>query len=601
MDPPTPDSGLMIRETNYLKLESMPKTRTMKTLIRIAACLALTACTVDTPPLGGRGVGDEVLDLRVSAGGFASADGSAATRATDIGYATSFAAGDCIGLFAIVGSTVHDDNVKYSYDGNQWEVAEGGDAVYRYPGATYLAYYPYDPAMDGKSSLQEIFDAFAPKTDQSTQADYTASDLMTGSGTVTGSTLNISLGHTLSLLEIALPSTASEAKLSVDGVELKPYAWGNNIYRALVKPTGTPQRVDGSYKAYDGKRMAFSKSTNFTQGQYTRFSIYRPRISGGYTGPMTVKYTDNGEETVTISADGLFQLAAEGTGKTIHRITLNGHEYLIGRTTDQPLLLNVDASGNLHFRPTDESGNIPIGAYAEFQLINMELGGQYKQEADLDLMNEEWTPIGNSYDMEFTGTFNGGGYKLANLKINRTGTGAGLFGYTAPGATLKNIAVVSGSVKAKIPYSGGGVCGQNRGTITACYNSSDVSAERVGGVCGNNFGSITACYNTGSVSEGIEGRGGVCGQNNYPNASITACYNTSSEKLCGYNLGSITACYVVSDPTNGGTVFSAGAWPTTNTHTAWGIGNSDGTPGNYWKSLGSWNDGNPVFPKLWFE
>jgi hypothetical protein len=50
------------------------------------------------------------------------------------------------------------------------------------------------------------------------------------------------------------------------------------------------------------------------------------------------------------------------------------------------------------------------------------------------------------------------------------------------------------------------------------------------------------------------------------------------------------------------TPFSDTSWPTTGTYLQWGIGASDGSgDGNYWKDLGGWNGGNPVYPKLWYE
>jgi hypothetical protein len=169
----------------------------------------------------------------------------------------------------------------------------------------------------------------------------------------------------------------------------------------------------------------------------------------------------------------------------------------------------------------------------------------------------------------------------------------------------------------------GGVCGYNYSTITACYNTGSVTVESrlgigpVGGVCGYNSSTITACYNTGSVS-GNSQVGGVCGYD-YSNSTITACYNTGSVSgnsyvggVCGYNSSSsIIACYwkdITGDKADygignniaGTSIFALVAWPTPETHQQWGTGYGSGD-GKYWKSLGSWNGGNPIYPKLWFE
>ncbi|MDR1913234.1 MAG: fimbrillin family protein, partial [Clostridiales bacterium] len=214
---------------------------------------------------------------------------------------------------------------------------------------------------------------------------------------------------------------------------------------------------------------------------------------------ITVKYDDEEISEQTISAGNDLPSTPDGD-KIIRSIRFNGgNEILIGRKEGDYINLKFDEAGNLIFRDADEEGNILIGAYAEFQLINTVTGGlsgQYKQEADLDLMDVEWTPISN-----FSGTFEGGGHKLEQLQITQALSEGGLFGSINSGSTLSNIAIVSGAVTGT--NSVGGVCGWNRGgIITACYNHSNVAtATRAGGVCGwNQGGTLTACCNIGYVA-----------------------------------------------------------------------------------------------------
>ena len=117
----------------------------------------------------------------------------------------------------------------------------------------------------------------------------------------------------------------------------------------------------------------------------------------------------------------------------------------------------------------------------------------------------------------------------------------------------------------------GGVVGQtnNGATLTACYATGDVTAERdprnntyAGGVVGfNGVGTLTACYATGNVTGTGTGSGsiyvgGVTGDN--ASGTLTACYH-AAETVSGpdgatggvtgrnydANVGipSITACY----------------------------------------------------------
>jgi hypothetical protein len=588
------------------RVRSLKNLNSLDSLISLIFLIFLSACTEnDNLPAGNAG---SPLAVQITGQGFTS--GAPETRATDSGYNTTFAAGDCIGIFAVANGSVQGDNVPYTYNGSAWVPAVDGNPVYRYTGGTYFAYYPYDPAMTGKTTEAEVLAAFIPKTDQGTQSDYTASDLMTGSGMVSGATLAITLTHQLAMLEVSLPSVATDVKFRINNVEVIPWLTGN-VRRVLVKPTSVSVMVDGSYRI-DGKPMVFSKSTGFLASHYTRLNIIAPSaISGGYTGAMAVNYVGDTSEEVTIPDDGIFQLA-NGTGKTIRSIVVNGHTHLIGRTTNKTLLLNVDADGDLHFRPADSDGNIPIGSYAEFQMINTATIGKYKQEADLDLMSVEWTPIGYPDNNWFKGAFDGSGYTLANLKITVTASSArvGLFKSIIGSARLSNIAIVSGSVKGGNYV--GAVCGQNNsgGQLTACYNKASVEGlDLVGGVCGwNNGGKLTACYNTAPIvghgSSLAGGTGGVSGKNT---GTITACYNSGSVSgnteiggVCGTNSDIITACYTVSNATNGATEFGSTSWPATTTHTEWGIGDGSGS-GKYWKSLGYWDAVAPVYPKLWFE
>ena len=102
-----------------------------------------------------------------------------------------------------------------------------------------------------------------------------------------------------------------------------------------------------------------------------------------------------------------------------------------------------------------------------------------------------WTAIGTSAN-QFTGSFNGQGYTISNLNINKTASYQGMFGYIGSGGMVQNVGLVGGSV------SGG---------------------EYVGGVAGYNNRTVQNCYATGSVSGGIN-VGGVVGSNNIVQNSV---------------------------------------------------------------------------------
>ena len=164
-----------------------------------------------------------------------------------------------------------------------------------------------------------------------------------------------------------------------------------------------------------------------------------------------------------------------------------------------------------------------------------------------------WTPIGNSIDNPYEGTFNGAGHTISGLYINTDDQG--LFGYVS--GTVQNLSV-SGTVSGGMFV--GGIAGQNLGNVINCAFSGSVSGVSfVGGVVGYNgsSGTVKNCYNTGAVSGSGLYVGGVVG-NNY-NGSVENCYNTGDVSgnnyvggVVGQNSGSVKNCY------NTGTVTGSG-------------------------------------------
>ena len=222
---------------------------------------------------------------------------------------------------------------------------------------------------------------------------------------------------------------------------------------------------------------------------------------------------------------------------------------------------------------------------------------------------------GQNYSGSLTDSYNTGA-------VNGADSVGGVTGYNTENSSISgcyNDGMVSGTNS----YVGG-VAGINQGSsIAGCYNTGRINngINEAGGICGQNMssgGSITACYNTGTV-DGNDKVGGICGSNLF-NSSVTACFNVGQVmgnsafgSICGMQNAYITACYwaenieaAIGD--NGSYTdahkFSDTAWPSTGgslgQSAEWGTGDGSGS-GTYWKSLGGWNDGDPVYPKLYFE
>ncbi|MDR0691929.1 MAG: Ig-like domain-containing protein [Prevotellaceae bacterium] len=442
-------------------------------------------------------------------------------------------------------------------------------------------------------------------------------------------TTSITIGATETLIATVLPPNATDKSVTWSSSdETKATVSQEGLVTAKATGSATITATSNA----DGTKKATCTVT-VPAPPATSLNITLDGASEGATVLLT--YTDDATENLTV-ADGSVTVGI--SNKTIKSIKIGaGNPILIGRKADSNISLKINGTA-IAFHD-EVSGFIPIGTYAEFQLVSTALGGSYKLEADLDLMNETWTPIKSA----FTGVFDGDHHTVANIYVTATGD-KGLFA-RLQGGTIKNVGVASGTIGAvEIGGFAGGITGYiyTSGTISGCFNNASVASKdnNIGGIAGycysTNDTRIIACYNSGSVI-GNQYVGGIVGNLNNAANTVIACYNTgnigtihTSTTLLGgisgnqgtiiasYNTGQITKndgttltdaiggntkqnCYRKDGSGTGvATVFSDTKWPSATENAEWGVGDGSGS-GTYWKSLGKWNGGNPVYPKLFFE
>ena len=144
---------------------------------------------------------------------------------------------------------------------------------------------------------------------------------------------------------------------------------------------------------------------------------------------------------------------------------------------------------------------------------------------------EGWEPIGS-----FGSVFDGNGYTISHLMINRSTSEVGLFGSTVRGAEIVNAGLLSVDVQGN-DYVGG-LVGANRhgSSIANSYAIGSVQGIRGTGVLVgySYFASITSSYAMGSV-EGRTYVGSLVGDSSYSN--VTNSYATGSVKGDDYTGG----------------------------------------------------------------
>ena len=198
----------------------------------------------------------------------------------------------------------------------------------------------------------------------------------------------------------------------------------------------------------------------------------------------------------------------------------------------------------------------------------------FKLTVNIDLKNEEWTPIGTivytgefgrSEERYFKGTFDGDGHQIANLTITGRNEYVGLFGYVR-NATIQNcnvagevsgynavggiVGAVDGKTNNILNCSFQGNVegnGQDRGGIvgstsigcdvSGCFVTGTVTGGNcVGGIAGNGVGTIKNCYALADVTAAGDSAGGIAGY--AYNLSIENCYYSGKVSSNG-NAGGI--------------------------------------------------------------
>ena len=262
-------------------------------------------------------------------------------------------------------------------------------------------------------------------------------------------------------------------------------------------------------------------SRSMTLKPYLNSCTAKVAVSG-LTGESGVYLLENGVNTVTLLLDSGYSgenvyvrtNAANADGQI--QLTTSGVSVPIGNAEKTILYYGTeeDFEAGKWYTAGDAPYQISTGKELVYlaQLVND--GNNFsdktiKLTADIDLGNKEWTPIGNTSDMKFAGTFDGQGHTIGGLYINNSSQNQGFFGYIDKSAIVQNL-IVTGSVTTSKEYTGGivGRSPRNKGTVRNCGFYGTVTATGTsGGVVGG--GNALNCwyYRTDEAASNL----GVCG------------------------------------------------------------------------------------------
>jgi len=269
------------------------------------------------------------------------------------------------------------------------------------------------------------------------------------------------------------------------------------------------------------------------------------------------------------------------------------------------LIMVALVAGMVGCGPTSQ--NLEIRTWYDLDAIRNNLGSSYilmnglnsttpgydELASDVANQGKGWQPIGYEYwdgeqwvEEVFQGTFDGQGYEISDLFIDRSDEdGIGLFGRLGQGGMVKNVGIVDADVTGLFrvgalvgfneggtvssAHSAGSVIGEasigglvgvnEEGTISNSHSTCSVNGYlEVGGLIGMNaYGTVSNCYGTGNVVGEEEPVGGLLGANY--EGTVSDCYATGSVTgnllsggLVGENQGTVSNCYATGSVTGSG-------------------------------------------------
>lgn len=290
-----------------------------------------------------------------------------------------------------------------------------------------------------------------------------------------------------------------------------------------------------------------------------------PELGGGKGGvyKLTLNYVAGGQTTTqtlymnagdTYRAKGVTATLTSSGNVADNVFTMPAANATLTVTTATPNIINYSSnSGAGAFVITNAAGFTALASLVNGG--NAMSGVSLYMLSDVDMTSvSNHTPIGvhisdSDRSTSFQGKLFGNGYKVINLRVNKTDlNGAGLFGSSYK-AQFNDLGIYGGYVKSA--NRAGGISGYGDAcTFKNCYNTAAITTltgtDGAGGLTGVSRSSskFTNCFNYGTVTATENHAGGISGWGQ-TNVVLKNCFNagrvvaTSGQALSRYN-GSLT-------------------------------------------------------------
>ena len=336
--------------------------------------------------------------------------------------------------------------------------------------------------------------------------------------------------------------------------EIPSLTLGNNLI--TIEKTYVSRDEISGYNLYkytapeDGRLQVTANSNGYnTYGTLWESPTAASRLTyddSGNWSDFKITYTVTKGTTYYIGAREYDGNAIEGEVKL--NVKMNGLDGelptgMTGKGTEaEPFELKT-AEHLAWFRDFVNEGNMEACAKIADDVKEIDMSTVcHKADAEKQVAELSWTPIGNFAGNKYQGTFDGNGKTISNLYIiNAASDYTGFFGYTEKGS-IKNITFDNAKVKSTGDLYTGILAGFEElciiENIKTLANCSVEGKGHVGGIAGRASGDIGNCENHAMVN-GANFVGGIVGDYMESGKSIISCANYGVVTGTGNSVGGI--------------------------------------------------------------
>ena len=336
--------------------------------------------------------------------------------------------------------------------------------------------------------------------------------------------------------------------------EIPSLTLGNNLI--TIEKTYVSRDEISGYNLYkytapeDGRLQVTANSNGYnTYGTLWESPTAASRLTyddSGNWSDFKITYTVTKGTTYYIGARESNGNAIEGEVKL--NVKLNGLDGelptgMTGKGTEaEPFVLKT-ADHLAWFRDFVNEGNMEACAKIADDVKEIDMSTVcHKADAEKQVAELSWTPIGNFAGNKYQGTFDGNGKTISNLYIiNAASEHLGFFGYAEKGS-IKNITFDNAKVKSTGDLYTGILAGFEElciiENIKTLANCSVEGKGHVGGIAGRASGDIGNCENHAMVN-GANFVGGIVGDYMESGKSIISCANYGVVTGTGNSVGGI--------------------------------------------------------------